>query len=135
MQVQIKSSKTDPFRHGVFIYLGRGDSSLCPVVSVFMVRRGSAPWPFFQFADGRYLTRDRFVSNVHLALQRAGIDRSRYSGHGFRIGAATMAALCGLPDSLIKTLGRWESAAYTVYIRTMRETLCSVTRSLISGSC
>ena len=136
VQVQIKSSKTDPFRHGVVIYLGRCDSNLCPVAAVasYMVLRGSTPGPFFQFADGRYLTRDRFVSNVRSALQRAGIDHSRYSGHSFRIGAATSAALCGLPDSLIKTLGRWESAAYTVYIGTPRETLCSVARSLISGS-
>ena len=115
MQVQIKSSKTDPFRRGVFIYLGQGDSSLCPVAAVasYIMLRGSAPRPFFQFADGRNLTRDRFVSNVRSALQRAGIDHSRYSGHSFQIGAATTAALCGLPDSLIKTLGRWESTAYT----------------------
>ena len=33
---------------------------------------------------------------------------------------------------LIKTLGRWQSAAYTVYIRTPRETLCAVAQSLIS---
>ena len=99
-----------------------------------MVLRGSAPGPFFQFGDGWYLTYDRVVSNVHSALQRAGIDHSRYSGHSFRIGAATTAALCGLPDSFIKTLGQWESVAYTVYIRTPRETLCSVARSSISGS-
>ena len=124
----IKLSKTNPFRHGVFIYLGQCDSNLCPVVAVvsYMVLRGSAPGPFLQFADGRYLTRDQFRENVRSALQRAGIDHSRYSGHSFRIGAATTAALRGLPDSLIKTLGRWESAAYTVYIRTPRETLCSV---------
>ena len=36
-------------------------------------------------------------------------------------GAATMAASCRLQDSLIKTLGRWESAAYTMYIRMPRE--------------
>ena len=136
VQVLIKSLKTDRFRHGAFIYFGRCDSNLCPVGTVvsYMVLRGSAPGPFFKFADGQYLTRDWFMSNVHSALQRAGNAHSRYSGHRFQIGVETTAALCGLPDSLIKTLGGWESPAYTVYIRTLRETSCIVARSLISGS-
>ena len=68
------------------------------------------------------------------ALQQAGVDAQRYAGHSFRIGAATTAACCGLPDSLIKTLGRWESAAYTVYIRTPKEKLCLVANSLVQQS-
>ena len=134
LEVHIKASKTDPFRHGVSIYLGRSQADLCPVSAVlaYMVLRGMTPGPFFFFTDGRYLTRDRFVSSVRAALRMQGVDDSRYSGHSFRIGAATTAALRGLPDSLIKTLGRWESSAYTVYIRTPRETLCSVSRSLVA---
>ena len=61
------------------------------------------------FDDGRALTHERLV-------ERAGVDSSHYSGHSFRIGAATTAAACGLQDLLIKMLGRWESVAYTVYI-------------------
>ena len=37
-----------------------------------MVRRGTAPGPFFRFSDGRCLTRDLFVSGVKSALQAAG---------------------------------------------------------------
>ena len=113
LEVHIKASKTDPFRHGVSIYLGRSQADLCPVSAVlaYMVLRGTTPGPFFFFTDGRYLTRDRFVSSVRAALRMQGVDDSRYSGHSFRIGAATTAALRGLPDSLIKTLGRWESSA------------------------
>ena len=32
---------------------------------------------------------------------------SCYSGHSFRIGAATAAAKLGVNDSMIKVLGRW----------------------------
>jgi len=88
--------------------------------------------PFFMFQDGRFLTRDRFVAQVRRALQTAGVDSSQYAGRSFHIGAATTAALCEIQDSLIKTLGRWESSAYTLYIRTPRTTLCSISHRLVS---
>ena len=81
---------------------------------------------------GRELTRDRFVSEVRNALTREGLDCSLYAGHSFRIGAATTAARNGVQDSLIKTLGRWESAAYMLYIRTPPEVLCGVASTLVS---
>ena len=135
LQVTIKASKTDPFRKGVTIFLGRTRNELCPVAASlqYMIQRGGAPGPLFKFGDGRYLTRDRFVSAVRSALNVAGINPSLYAGHSFRIGAATTAAQRGIQDSLIKTLGRWESSAYTIYIRTPRETLCSVARALVGS--
>ena len=59
------------------------------------------------------------MKELQSALQSRGIAASAYAGHSFRIGAAAAARdlACGIPDSLIKTLGRWESAAYMVYIR------------------
>ncbi len=118
IEVQLKSSKTDPFRQGVAVYLGRTSQDLCPVAAVlaYMVTRGTGPGIFFRFQDGRSLTRERFVSAVKVALTNAGVDSSRYNGHSFRIGAATTAALRALPDSLIKTLGRWKSSAYTACV-------------------
>ena len=103
-------------------------------ILTYMVRRGTSDGPFFRFEDGRHLFRDKFVTAVRTALAASGINPSHYAGHSFRIGAATTAANCGLQDSLIKTLSRWESSAYTLYIRTPKETLCSVSRSL-AGTC
>ena len=54
------------------------------------------------FADGLYLTRQRFASLVASALQRAGIDDKRYNTHSFWIGAATTAKEAGISDVHIK---------------------------------
>ena len=85
----------------------------------------------FLFSDGRMLTRVQLVSALHSALQETGINDSWFSGHSFRIGAATTAVLQGVPDSLIKTVSRWESAAYQLYIRTPTETLCGESRTVV----
>ena len=41
------------------------------------------------------------------ALAWVGIDRSKYSGHSFRIGAATTAAQAGIGGATIKAMGKW----------------------------
>ena len=46
---------------------------------------------------------------VKEALDVAGVESGQYSGHSFRIGAATTAAARGLEDSTVRTLGRWKS--------------------------
>ena len=135
LEVKLKASKTDPFRQGVTVVVGRTNSSvgLCPVVAnvAYMVARGATPGAYFTYSDGKMLTRDRFVRAIRSAFAQAGVDSSLYSGHSFRIGAATAAAAQGVPDSLIKTMGRWESSAYTLYIRTPKEQLREVAKALV----
>ena len=74
------------------------------------------------------LSRDTLVKKVREVLGLSGVEVDCYSGHRFRIGAATTAAMAGVEDSLIRTLGRWRNAAYLSYIRTPKETLASVSR-------
>ena len=64
---------------------------------------------------------------VKRALELAGVEASNFNGHSFRIGAASTAAANGMEDSLIKTLGRWESDAYLRYIKIPREELANYT--------
>ena len=132
MRVTIKQSKTDPFRRGVNLFLGRTSSDLCPIVAMlnYLLVRGPQEGPLFKYKDGRYLTRQRFVVAVREALERAGLEQAKYCGHSFRIGAATTAAAKGMEDSLIKTLGRWRSLAYLDYIRLPRDQLANYSRVL-----
>lgn len=45
LQIQIKASKTDPFRQGVTLYVGITGSDLCPVTAIisYMMVRGTKP--------------------------------------------------------------------------------------------
>lgn len=112
LRVHLKASKTDPFRVGVYIYVGRTRNTLCPVTAVlnYMVARGRGSGPFFRFKDGTPLTRMKFVNKVKEAS--ANMDSTAYPEHSFRIGAATTVAKHGISDATIKTLGRWRSSAY-----------------------
>ena len=132
LRLTIKQSKTDPFRKGVNLYVGRGQVNLCPVAAVlgFLNVRGSTPGPLFVFEDGRPLTRARFAQEVRAALSAAGVDQSKYCSHSFRIGAATTAAAKGIEDSVIQTLGRWQSAAYLRYVRIPRQQLTDISGRL-----
>ena len=63
-------------------------------------------------------------------LPEAGFDPEKYAGHSFRIGAVTTAAACGVPVDVVKTLGRWKSHAYQLYIRIPDSQLSAISNSL-----
>ena len=132
VRVHIKASKTDPFRQGVYVFLGKTGNELCPVAAVaaYLVVRGRQPGPFFRFSTGSPLSRELFVKQIRKALLPYDVDSESYSGHSFRIGAATAAAAVGVEDAMIKTLGRWRSSAYQLYVRIPRDSLAAVSKKL-----
>lgn len=135
LSVTIKQSKTDPFRQGVTIYLGRTDTPLCPVAALlaYLARRGPGEGPLFRFEDGKALTRTRLVVAVRKNLAECGFKPEDYSGHSFRIGAATTAAACGVPVETIMTLGRWKSQAYRLYVKLPGKQLAGLSRTLAAS--
>lgn len=131
--VKLKGSKTDPFRQGVSITVGRTGDDLCPVkamLAYLAVRKGEPGSPLFMYQDGTPLTRTRLVGRVKEVVGALGLPKGEFAGHSFRAGAATTAAEVGLEDSLIQTLGRWRSSAYLLYIRIPREELGQVSKRL-----
>ena len=135
-RIKLKKSKTDPFRQGVDIYVGRTFGQLCHVAAIlaYLAVRGPDTGPLFMFADGRFLTQDRFVTRVRGALTAAGLDCSQYAGHSFRIRAATTAAQKGIKDSTIKMLGRWQSSAYLLWVLLGESWVCVYYRGLLTVS-
>ena len=129
-------AKTDPFGHGVHIYLGRTNTAVCPVTAVlcFLAIRHVRDGPLFIWSNGSPLTQQHFVRAVRTILAEAKVDRTAYSGHSFCIGTATSAARAGIPAHVIKMLGCWESEAYLLYVRMPRESLAQVSFLLASHS-
>lgn len=140
MHLLLKTSKTDPFRKGVIVKYFRTGGPLCPLTAMtqYLAARNYISreplLPLFLLPDGKPLSRGYFISTLRSALTALGYNSSSYSGHSFRIGAATSAARCQLPDHLIQTLGRWSSDCYRVYIRTSSNTLCHAQHQLAHNS-
>ena len=120
LKVHLRRSKVDQLGKGVDVYIGKMDCPLCPVVAImrYMAVCGPKGGPFFQFQGERPLTKALFTSKVREGLRAIGLPEQNFVGHSFRIGAVTTAASVGIEDSVIRTMGRWSSSAYLVYIRT-----------------
>ena len=79
---------------------------MCPVTALlgYLAIHLKRLVPLFIFHDGSTLSRERLVSSLRQVLSDVGASTAQYSGHSFRIGAATTAAKLGVPDSLIKRM-------------------------------
>ena len=131
--IRLKTSKTDQLRVGVTIHVGATGGAVCPVSALreFVFARGPAPGPLFTDEWGLPPTRAWLTSRLDDVMSRLGIEGD-FTSHSFRIGAATTAAANGIPDHLIKVMGRWSSDAYRTYIRTPVQRICSLSRSLVA---
>lgn len=133
VQIHLKRSKTDQWGHGFQVYLGRTDSHLCPVKALltYVAARGFKEGPLFINRDGSPFSQQQLITSLRQALTQAGIDCTHYSGHSFRIGAATTASAKGIPETTIQALGRWRSDCYKRYIRPPQGELTSISAKLV----
>ena len=60
MSIQVKISKTDPFRIGHTLLIGKTNHPICPVkaMKMYLVSRTNTPGPLFQYQSGSPLTKD-----------------------------------------------------------------------------
>ena len=133
MRVHIKQSKTDPFRQGTTLVIA-SHSLVCAVTDLreYLLQRNPADpeEPLFMLQNKEPLTRTLLNDNLRELLNILGYVENEYALHSFRIGAATTAATKNIPPWLIKTLGRWRSECYELYIRTPSTIIHSVPENL-----
>jgi hypothetical protein len=138
MSLLIKVSKTDPFRQGCRVHVFRNNSILCPVqamVHYLAIRRASCSTlcsPLFLLPDSLPLSRHKFLDMLSALCLNIGLDTRCYSGHSFRIGAATSAAAAHVPDHLIQSMGRWTSNCYKTYIQTPKTMFLEAQQCMVS---
>ena len=127
--VKLKKSKTDQFKRGFSVVLARSDSQICPVPALlaYLHLRGPSQGPLFLFQNGTVLTRVKFSKLVCETVLAAGWS-GNFTSHSFRVGTASTAASLGVPDYLIKALGRWNSNAYILYVKLSRHQVSTVSR-------
>lgn len=130
----IKTSKTDQYFKGATIQIGVSGSPVCAVKAVahFLHSRGNSSGPLFLFPNGTPLTRQLLTTFLRERLQYCGFP-GYYAPHSFRIGAATAAAAAGVPDHIIKAMGRWRSEAYQAYIRLPTTRVLQVASLLVAS--
>jgi len=134
LEFRVKRSKTDPFAKGMTIYIGKARPPYCPVAAMIEYLASSstsADGPLFRHATGAPLTRKFLTTKVRCLLLAAGVSNANsYSGHSFRIGAATTAAACGIPEWQIRAMGRWQSDCVLRYIRSNPSELARIAGAL-----
>jgi hypothetical protein len=57
-----------------------------------------------------------FLKNLKQVCRLLGYDEDMLGTHSLRRGSVTDQFRCGIPDQVIKTSGRWKSAAFQRYI-------------------
>jgi hypothetical protein len=63
----------------------------------------------------RPLTKTAFIARLHKAFKSAKLEPLQ--GHGIRIGSTLFYLLRGTPFDVVKTIGRWASDAFLLYLR------------------
>jgi hypothetical protein len=72
--------------------------------------------PLFVRLDGSAVSLDWIKGQTTAFLIRLGMNHGDFTGSSWRAGGAISARDAGISDSVIKVLGRWESAAYLNYL-------------------
>lgn len=133
-KITIPASKADAFRQGVTVVIPEGHDDVCPRKALqhwFDVCPEAGHAPLFSLARGPF-TRARVVAYLNRALTNCGYASAQFSGHSFRRGAATWASSIGMSATDIKTLGRWNSECYRLYIDAGPQRSANIGRNLLT---
>ena len=129
----IKQSKTDPFRQGIHVFLGKTEAAVCPVQAIirYIGVRRSDPGPLFIRSSGVPLTRTFLVSELKVALRSLKVDESLYNTSVLGRPPRRPSRACKTP--LFRPSAGGGVRRIRIYIKLPREQLAAVSRTLAKG--
>jgi hypothetical protein len=80
--------------------------------------------------EGKPLSYEVLETELRRITKNLGFNEKLFAGHSFRIGGATCAFAAGVPEILIKRMGRWKSDAVLLYIRSYTADIAGAQRSI-----
>ena len=149
LEINIPISKTDQFRKGQKVIVGKGNDNVCPLffLKLYLAKVGNMknedyifrPLQFVKDQDVRLKptnrpmtysnTRDEFKNLV----KKAGLTQKKLKLHGLRSGGASAAANVGVPDRIIQKQGRWKTVSVkNDYIKENISKFSSITSEILS---
>ena len=117
-----RRSKTDQSAKGFTLNIGSSpEKAVCPVQAMrhYLAQvQSTRPNQLFVYGSGFPLAKLDISREIRNLLPLCGVAcPEMYTSHSLRIGAATTAAIAGVPEHLIRHMGRWKSDAVLKYIR------------------
>ena len=134
LQVTIKQSKTDSFIKELTYSLVKQaqEYTLWIAMIPYLIMQGAQVGPLFITKDWKQLTQKLFSSNLNTILQKIKMNASHYntqfSHRSHHISKGGWNLWC--PHSGV---GKMETHAYLMYIRTPRSQLATLSKQLVQG--
>lgn len=119
LHLQLQRYKMDQLARGHRITLHAAKKGTpCPIqcVKEFIAFRPDHGGPLFIHRDSLYLSHFQFISIFRACISKAGLPVWGFRGHSFRIRATTAGAELSFSSEWIKTIGKWQSAAFKSYM-------------------
>lgn len=115
------------------IVIASTGSSFCPyraMLRYLRLRSSFNSLPLFLTPSNNPMSKAWFLQHFQKVLLQCHLSPQHYSGHSFRIGAATSAAMQGISSASLQQMGRWSSSAYASYIRPDSASILAAQRNL-----
>jgi hypothetical protein len=135
--INLKKSKTDLFNRAKFTLwvAANNNQFLCPVRAIkFAIanRPLTLNAPLWLDSLSKPLSLGSVLKHLHLALTRAGISTTGYSGHSFRKGGVQTLYDLHVPADDIELLGRWAARVWSLYRDMSIERLIEISCLMVS---